>query len=158
MLPRLRAIDRSRLSVNDRLLLDAAEAVVGELNADPPALPEPPARRHIDEPSEPDAAGHAPETQEAAAEPVPADAPTTEDGAIPEDDIAHAAPAGDPAADDADHPETNAAADTNGRPGAEATQPATAAAVPPDDPIAAAVSDARQKLEAIDKLLGEPDS
>jgi hypothetical protein len=42
--------------------------------------------------------------------------------------------------------------------GGDAHAEASAPATPADDPVASAVSDARAKLEAIDKLLGEPDS
>jgi chemotaxis protein MotC len=163
MLPRLRAIDRSRLSANDALLLDAAMAVVSELNADPPAPQHVPAS-----PSEAADAATVPppatpvqaeaESADAVEAQMPEEAPAPKDAQAPGNiaNVEEPTTAGGEAAPQEEPPHDVASAGQ--APGDRAHAAAPAPATSADDPIASAVSDARAKLEAIDKLLGEPDS
>ncbi|MBL8581142.1 MAG: chemotaxis protein MotC [Rhizobiaceae bacterium] len=147
MLPRLKAIDRSRLSTNDRLLLDAAEAVAAELTAElPPSPPKPAAATPVEAAgtqAAPDVEAHT--NDDAATE---AGVEGAVDEAIPESDIAASQPASH---DDLAPVEETA-------PHAPAAQESAAAPAEdgPDDPVEEKLSDARAKLEAIDKLLGDP--
>lgn len=139
VLPRLKAIERSRLSANDRLLLDAAEAVAGELTADLPSLPPvqtSAGKAEVEEPVE------QPADHDDAAD-IPAEGPVDE--AVPEA-TAEAAATPHATPEDASHTPVEP-------PKAEAA----AAESEPVDPVEEKLGDVRAKLEAIDQLLGDPD-
>jgi chemotaxis protein MotC len=168
VMPKLRAIDPSRLSESDRKLLAAAEAIAAEVTAGP--APAAPAAASAGEPKASDAPPSAAAADAAAdddlpeAEPLDASqaaaaaasapastpatdaAPTAAETAPAENTAAAAPPA--PAAD---RPAEAAAVAAAGAPAAGAT-PATEP-IPADDPTAAVLADGRKKLDEIDKLL-----
>lgn len=126
---KLETIDRSKLSEGDQSLLDAAQAVVRQMVADPkPVTLTPPAAKA--EAAVP-AAFHQPDTADAG------DLPPVE--GIMEEPSATAAPVAMPAPAPAEP---------------TPTAPASEAASPPDA-TDAAIADARQKLESIDQMLGD---
>lgn len=125
VLPKLQGIDRSRLSENDRKLLEAAEAVAAEVTAVPPA-PEP-------------------------AQPAPPDERGSDVAAAPEDGLPEAEPIDVPQAEAAAQPP--AVAVTQPAAAKAKATPGTADQPPAEDAAGAVVVDARKKLDAIDKLL-----
>ncbi|TIS57203.1 chemotaxis protein MotC [Mesorhizobium sp.] len=140
---RLSKIDRSRLSEGDRALLDAAQAVAGEVIAPPTALP--------GEKSAPAAAEQQPVPETVAAEKPDEDGLPPVEGAMSEQSAVQASSG--PAAT---APETPAAAAASGD--AAAVLPtsalATAAGLDPGDPTDAAMINARHQLDLIDQILG----
>jgi chemotaxis protein MotC len=138
VLPKLKAIDRSKLSESDRRLLAAAEAIAAEVIA----RPTPPAETKAQKPSEQrerGAAAAAAAQQHDLPEAEPLDAPHA----------VEIAPA-------------DAAPSTEAAPTGESAAPAEAAAAPAGQPAAASadpaeaiLADARKKLDEIDKLLKE---
>ncbi|MBN9549901.1 MAG: chemotaxis protein MotC [Alphaproteobacteria bacterium] len=156
---KLGKIDRGKLSQSDRDLLDAAQAVAGEVVAPVKAAPKAEAARPAA--AKPD---DAKSTADASADPANADLPPVE-GAMPD---RPAVAAGDPtvAASDqatgspppppqpaqatAEMPAA-APAQVDAGPVVQASAPAAADA---QDPIDAAVSSTRRQLDQIDQLLG----
>ena len=130
VLAQLRTIDRSRLSENDRRLLEAAEAVAAEITA-APGRPTPDATQDAAI-FEDDAGGTEP-TVEPAATPVP-----------------------EPAAVQPPAPQTATAEPANAAPQPEsaATEAVAAEIDAPTAAAAAIAGEARKKLEVVDKLLG----
>jgi chemotaxis protein MotC len=133
---KLGKIDRSRLSEGDRALLDAAQAVAGEVIAPPAALP-------IEKP-----APAAVEQEPAQVETTAAEKPD-ETGLPPVEGAMSEQPAvGASAGPAAKAPEAPAAV----LPASAAT--ATAAGPDPGDPTDAAMINARHQLDLIDQMLG----
>ncbi|BCM21458.1 chemotaxis protein MotC [Mesorhizobium sp. J8] len=160
---KLGKIDRSQLSQGDRDLLDAAQAVAGEVVAPVKAAAKakaaPPAAAQGDDPKS---------AAEAAADPANADLPPVE-GAMPDQPAvassdppvaerdpvkdaptASPSPAPQPAQATAETPPASVSADA--APMVQASAPAAT----PDaqDPIDAAVTSTRRQLDQIDQLLG----
>jgi len=155
---KLSKIDRSQLSQSDRDLLDAAQAVAGEVIAPPAPLP-------ADKPA-PAAAKQEPVKTAAAANPDEPELPPVE-GAMPEQPAASAS--GGPAATDQPKAPGEPAAQAQSTPQTKAPQaPAVATAsdaapvVPasapagaePADPTDAAMAKTRRQLDLIDQMLG----
>ncbi|PBC04509.1 chemotaxis protein MotC [Mesorhizobium sp. WSM3860] len=159
---RLGKIDRGKLSQSDRALLDAAQAVAGEVVAPVPAAAK----------NETEAAGSA---KSAAAKPAETEAASQADaeglppveGAMPEQPAAAAPvkPTDAPAAASAPPAPSStaqAAAEAQAPAPAQpetpsalpASAPATAASLDPHDPTDAAMLKARRQLDQIDQLLG----
>ena len=131
---KLATIDRSKLSEGDQSLLDAAQAVVRQMVADPkPVTPTPPAAKA--EAAVP-AAFNPPDTADAG------DLPPVE--GIMEEPSAAAAPAATPAP-----------APAEPTPTAPAPNAVAGEAASPPDATDTAIADARQKLESIDQMLGD---
>ncbi|WFP78451.1 chemotaxis protein MotC [Mesorhizobium sp. WSM4906] len=160
---RLGKIDRGKLSESDRALLDAAQAVAGEVVAPVPAASKD--ETEAAEPAKIDTAKPAAE-----AEPVSqADAealPPVEGAASEQPAVAAAAkPADSPAAAPAP-PASPATAEATAQAAASAptqpetppvlpaSAPAAAAGLDPHDPTDAAMLNARRQLDQIDQLLG----
>lgn len=132
VLPKLRNIDRSRLSENDRKLLEAVETIASEVTAVPAA---PPVPRKADDERERDEtlkAAEAPPEDEGLPEAEPLDAPQ---------ETAAAASSHEPSPAEQDEKQPS---------GATTTQPASAE---PADATSAILIDAQKKLDDIDKLL-----
>lgn len=170
IVPRLNAVDRSRLSANDRMLLDAALAVGSKLTGEVPSLPAPaapglraslPATETPDDPAGPtvvtyeDPEGPVSIDEEATAREESGEA---ERGAVAE---ATAEPDTSGAGPDAgqlpgrDGDPTDVLAGTAATGAQKAAAPATG-----DDatePFAEKLGQARARLEEIDKLLGVPE-
>jgi chemotaxis protein MotC len=155
---KLGKIDRSQLSQNDRDLLDAAQAVAGEVMAPPAPLP-------AEKPA-PAAAKPEPVKTAAAGNPDDAELPPVE-GAMPEQPAAAAAAA--PAAiekpkalsepttqaqstPEIKAPEAPSATADNTAPVVPASAPAAGAE--PTDPTDAAMAKTRRQLDLIDQMLG----
>jgi chemotaxis protein MotC len=141
---KLGKIDRSKLSEGDRALLDAAQAVAGEVVAPPAAHPE--------ENPAPAAAGQPPAPQTAAAQGVDASGLPPVEGAISEQPAVAAVSSG-PAAHTLDTPAV-AAASADAATVMPASAPSPAAAPEPADPTDAAMTRTRRQLDLIDQMLG----
>jgi chemotaxis protein MotC len=155
VLAKLGKIDRRKLSQGDRDLLDAAQAVAGEVTApvkataNAEAVPKTPAKDD-----------KAKSAAEASADPANADLPPVE-GAMPDpvaasDPVAEApaaspSPAPQPAQASAETP-ASAPAKADAAPVVQASAPARTADA--QDPIDAAVTSTRRQLDQIDQLLG----
>lgn len=156
---KLDKIDRSQLSQSDRDLLDAAQAVAGEVIAPPAPLP-------ADKPA-PTAVKQEPVKTAATATPDEPDRPPVE-GAMPEPPAAAAS--GGPAATDKPKAPVESAAQAQSTPqtkGPQAPSVATAsdaapvvpasapaAGAEPADPTDAAMAKTRRQLDLIDQMLG----
>ena len=156
---KLDKIDRSQLSQSDRDLLDAAQAVAGEVIAPPAPLP-------ADKPA-PAAVKQEPVKTAATANPDEPELPPVE-GAMPKPPAA--APSGGPAATDKPKAPVESAAQAQSTPqtkGPQAPSVATAsdaapvvpASAPatgaePADPTDAAMAKTRRQLDLIDQMLG----
>lgn len=156
---KLDKIDRSQLSQSDRDLLDAAQAVAGEVIAPPAPLP-------ADKPA-PAAAKQEPVKTAATANPDEPELPPVE-GAMPEPPAAAAS--GGPAATDKPKAPVESAAPAQSTPqtkGPQAPSVATAsdaapvvpasapaAGAEPADPTDAAMAKTRRQLDLIDQMLG----
>ncbi|RUX41242.1 chemotaxis protein MotC, partial [Mesorhizobium sp. M7A.F.Ca.CA.002.09.1.1] len=141
---KLGKIDRSRLSEGDRALLDAAQAIAGEVVAPPTALPaEKPAPVAAEQPPAPEIATPQ-NADDSGLPPV--------EGAISEQPAATAA-SGGPAAN---APDTAAVAATSAEPATvvPASAPSPAAGPEPADPTDAAMTRTRRQLDLIDQMLG----
>lgn len=160
---RLGKIDRGKLSESDRALLDAAQAVAGEVVAPVPAA----GKDETDaaNPAKSDAAKPAAETEPASQ--ADAEALPPVEGAASEQPAvaASAKPADSPAAAPAPPAPPTTAQATAEAPASAPTQsetppvlPASAPAAPasldPHDPTDAAMMNARRQLDQIDQLLG----
>ena len=141
---KLGKIDRSKLSEGDRALLDAAQAVAGEVVAPPAAHPE--------ENPAPAAAGQPPVPQTAAAQGADASGLPAVEGAISEQPAVAAVSSG-PAAHTPDTPAV-AAASADAATVMPASAPSPAAAPEPADPTDAAMTRTRRQLDLIDQMLG----
>ncbi|TPJ53325.1 MULTISPECIES: chemotaxis protein MotC [unclassified Mesorhizobium] len=136
---KLSKIDRSRLSDGDRALLDAAEAIAGEVVAPPASLP---------------TASPAPAEVIPSHEPEPAAAQSTDAAGLPPvEGAVSEQPAVAPSGD------TVAAAPNPPAPGDAATvlpasAPAAAASTDTSDPTDAAMVKTRRQLDLIDQMLG----
>lgn len=136
---KLGKIDRSRLSEGDRDLLDAAQAIAGEVIAPPAAVAkEKPVA--VEQPSAPGTAG----AQDADASGLP-----PVEGAISEQP-AVASASGGPAT----NAQETAVASTNAAPVMPASVPSPAASPEPADPADAAMTRTRRQLDLIDQMLG----
>jgi chemotaxis protein MotC len=133
VLPKLKSIDRSRLSENDRKLLEAVEAIAAEITAAPAAPAQAGATAERDRDHTLGAAETPPDDQ-GLPEAEPIDTPQANEADAP-------SPMTEPAA-----PEQPAHAATPGT-----TDPASAEA----DAASAVLATGRQKLDEIDKLLKE---
>lgn len=137
---KLGKIDRSKLSDGDRALLDAAQAIAGEVVAPPAALPA----------ASPAAATVAPPPEPEVAVAQPADAA----GLPPVEGVASEQPAVAPSDG------TAAAAPNTPAPSADsaavlpASAPATSAGPDTTDPTDAAMMKTRRQLDLIDQMLG----
>jgi chemotaxis protein MotC len=170
IIARLKGIDRSRLSESDRQLLAAAQAIAAEVTAVPAAPAEvtvKPAQRQINaavtEPATEDLPEAEPLDMPTADAPQRVDAGTGAPRVVygaappaaatpaPSEAAPSAPPAADAAAVEADRGRGRAveAVDEAAAPGATASN----ATVEADDPTGQMVTDARKKLEEIDKLL-----
>ncbi len=161
VLPKLKNIDRSRLSESDRRLLAAVEAIATEVTARPGPVEVVPAKSPDERPVE--ASDMAAGAEDDLPEAEPLDTPMSPVPAAAAAEHA-AAPSTAPAAGDATHPAIaaeEAQPVENGHEPAQAaeagahTEPAQAGASDAPDATAAVVTDARKKLEEIDKLLKE---
>ena len=151
---KLGKIDRSRLSEGDRALLDAAQAIAGEVVAPPAAVPaaplgEKPAPVAAEQPPAPDIAT----TQSADDSGLP-----PVEGAIAEQP-AVAAASGGPATKAPDTPAVAAApaivaASADAATVMPASAPSPAAGAEPADPTDAAMTRTRRQLDLIDQMLG----
>ncbi|KQU98777.1 chemotaxis protein MotC [Mesorhizobium sp. Root102] len=141
---KLGKIDRTRLSQGDRALLDAAQAIAGEVVAPPAALPQ--------EKPAPVAAGQSPAPKIATAPGADHSGLPPVEGAIAEQPAATAAPGG-PAAN---APDTAAVAATSADAATvmPASAPSPAAGPEPIDPTDAAMTRTRRQLDLIDQMLG----
>ncbi|CDX31908.1 conserved exported hypothetical protein [Mesorhizobium sp. SOD10] len=149
VLAKLGKIDRRKLSQGDRDLLDAAQAVAGEVMAPVKAAANAEAA-----PKTPAKDDEAKSAAEASANPANADLPPVE-GAMP-DPVAAApaaspSPAPQPAQASAETP-ASAPAKADAAPVVQASAPARTADA--QDPIDAAVTSTRHQLDQIDQLLG----
>jgi chemotaxis protein MotC len=147
VLPKLKAIDPSRLSDSDRQLLAAAEAIAAEVTASP--APAPSAAQPAEDERERDkTALPAAVADDDLPEAEPLDAPQAA-AARPASAAAPAAdmPASVPAYSATPPGETETAEQPAG------TAPPAAEPAPADDPTAAMLVDGRKKLEEIDQLL-----
>ncbi|RWP85065.1 MAG: chemotaxis protein MotC [Mesorhizobium sp.] len=139
---KLGKIDRTRLSEGDRALLDAAQAIAGEVVAPPTALPEEkPAPVAAEQPAAPEIATPQ-NADDSGLPPV--------EGAISEQPAATAA-SGGPAANALD---TAAVASADAATVMPASAPSPAAAKEPADPTDAAMTRTRRQLDLIDQMLG----
>jgi chemotaxis protein MotC len=141
---KLGKIDRSRLSEGDRALLDAAQAVAGEVVAPPAAHPE--------ENPAPVAAGQPPAPQTAAAQGADASGLPPVEGAISEQPAVATVSSG-PATHAPDTPAV-AAAPADAATVMPASAPSPAAGPEPADPTDAAMTRTRRQLDLIDQMLG----
>ncbi|RUW52297.1 chemotaxis protein MotC [Mesorhizobium sp. M8A.F.Ca.ET.208.01.1.1] len=137
---KLGKIDRGKLSDSDRALLDAAQAIAGEVVAPPASLA---------------AANPAPAPVVPAPEPEAAAVPTTDaaglppvEGAVSERPAVAPSLAAAPAAPNASAPATDAAT------ALPASAPATSASADTTDPTDAAMTKTRRQLDLIDQMLG----
>jgi chemotaxis protein MotC len=165
---KLEKIDRGKLSQSDRDLLDAAQAVAGEVVAPVKTTP-----RADAAPANAAKAGQAKTTAEASTDPANADLPPVE-GAMPDPPAVAASDppvaASDPAvsaggdqakdmqaaalpqpAQPGAEPPTAAPAKVDAAPAMQASAPAAPDA---QDPVDAAVTSTRRQLDQIDQLLG----
>ncbi|MBZ9952060.1 MULTISPECIES: chemotaxis protein MotC [unclassified Mesorhizobium] len=136
---KLGKIDRSRLSDGDRALLDAAEAIAGEVVAPPASLP---------------TASSAPAEVMPSHEPEPAAAQTADAAGLPPVEGAVSerpavAPSGDTVAVAPNAPAPGDAATV-----LPASAPAAAASTDTSDPTDAAMVKTRRQLDLIDQMLG----
>ncbi|TPK77677.1 chemotaxis protein MotC [Mesorhizobium sp. B2-4-18] len=139
---KLGKIDRSRLSDGDRALLDAAQAIAGEVVAPPASLPVAnPAPAPVVPSPEPEIA--AASTTDAAGLP-PVEGAVSEKPALAPLAAAPAAPAA---------PNTSAPA-TDAATVLPASAPAVAASADTTDPTDAAMTKTRRQLDLIDQMLG----
>ncbi|TIM22507.1 MAG: chemotaxis protein MotC [Mesorhizobium sp.] len=139
---KLGKIDRTRLSEGDRALLDAAQAIAGEVVAPPTALPEEkPAPVAAEQPAAPEIATPQ-NADDSGLPPV--------EGAISEQPAATAA-SGGPAAN---APDRAAAASPDPATVMPASVPSPAAGPEPADPTDAAMTRTRRQLDLIDQMLG----
>ncbi|RUZ81158.1 chemotaxis protein MotC [Mesorhizobium sp. M7A.F.Ca.US.006.01.1.1] len=139
---KLGKIDRTRLSEGDRALLDAAQAIAGEVVAPPTALPEEkPAPVAAEQPPAPEIATPQ-NADDSGLPPV--------EGAISEQPAAPAA-SGGPAAN---APDTAAVASADATTVMPASAPSPAAGKEPADPTDAAMTRTRRQLDLIDQMLG----
>lgn len=141
---KLGRIDRSRLSDGDRALLDAAQAIAGEVVAPPAALPE--------EKPAPVAVGQPPVPETATPQGADVGGLPPVEGTILEQPAAAAA-SGRPAAS---APDTHAAPSAPADAAAvmPASAPSPAASPQPTDPTDAAMTRTRRQLDVIDQMLG----
>ncbi|MBZ9995681.1 chemotaxis protein MotC [Mesorhizobium sp. BH1-1-4] len=137
---KLGKIDRGKLSNGDRALLDAAQAIAGEVVAPPASLPTPsPALAPAMPSPEPETA--AASTTDAAGLPPVEGAVSEQPAAAPSLDAAAATPS-------ASAPATEAATVL------PASAPAAAASTDTADPTDAAMTKTRRQLDLIDQMLG----
>ncbi|MBZ9977726.1 chemotaxis protein MotC [Mesorhizobium sp. BR-1-1-10] len=136
---KLGKIDRSKLSDGDRALLDAAQAIAGEVVAPPASLP-------VANPA-PAPAVPSPEPEIAAASTTDAAGLPPVEGAVSEKP-ALAPLAAAPAAPNTSAPATDAATVL------PASAPAVAASADTTDPTDAAMTKTRRQLDLIDQMLG----
>ncbi|MDX8477624.1 chemotaxis protein MotC [Mesorhizobium sp. VK24D] len=146
---RLGKIDRGKLSESDRALLDAAQAVAGEVVAPVPAAIK-------DNPAKSDATKPAAEAE--AANQADAEALPPVEGAMTEQPAVAAAAPAPPAppatAQSADASPAAAPAQAEMPPVLPASGPAANSGLDPHDPTDAAMLNARRQLDQIDQLLG----
>ncbi|MBZ9853650.1 chemotaxis protein MotC [Mesorhizobium sp. CA13] len=136
---KLGKIDRSRLSDGDRALLDAAEAIAGEVVAPPASLPTAsPAPAEVMPSHEPEPA--AAQAADAAGLPPVEGAVSEQPAVAPSGDTAAAAP--------------NAPAPDDAATVLPASAPAAAASIDTSDPTDAAMVKTRRQLDLIDQMLG----
>ncbi|MCF6124157.1 chemotaxis protein MotC [Mesorhizobium sp. M7A.F.Ca.CA.001.07.2.1] len=140
---KLGKIDRSRLSEGDRALLDAAQAIAGEVVAPPTALP-------AEKPAPVPAAAAQPVPEIATAQGADDSGLPPVEGAISEQPAVTAASSG-PAAN---APDTAAAASPDPATVMPASAPSPAAGPEPADPTDAAMTRTRRQLDLIDQMLG----
>ncbi|RWN90865.1 MAG: chemotaxis protein MotC [Mesorhizobium sp.] len=140
---KLGKIDRSRLSEGDRALLDAAQAIAGEVVAPPTALP-------AEKPAPVPAAAAQPVPEIATAQGADDSGLPPVEGAISEQPAVTAASSG-PAAN---APDTAAAASADPATVMPASAPSPAAGPEPADPTDAAMTRTRRQLDLIDQMLG----
>lgn len=140
---KLGKIDRSRLSEGDRALLDAAQAIAGEVVAPPTALP-------AEKPAPVPAAAAQPVPEIATAQGADDSGLPPVEGAILEQPAVTAASSG-PAAN---APDTAAAASPDPATVMPASAPSPAAGPEPADPTDAAMTRTRRQLDLIDQMLG----
>ncbi|RUT97416.1 chemotaxis protein MotC [Mesorhizobium sp. M7A.T.Ca.TU.009.02.1.1] len=140
---KLGKIDRSRLSEGDRALLDAAQAIAGEVVAPPTALP-------AEKPAPVPAAAAQPVPEIATAQGADDSGLPPVEGATPEQPAVTAASSG-PAAN---APDTAAAASPDPATVMPASAPSPAAGPEPADPTDAAMTRTRRQLDLIDQMLG----
>ncbi|RWN49146.1 MAG: chemotaxis protein MotC [Mesorhizobium sp.] len=140
---KLGKIDRSRLSEGDRALLDAAQAIAGEVVAPPTALP-------AEKPAPVPAAAAQPVPEIATAQGADDSGLPPVEGAISEQPAVTAASSG-PAAN---APDTAAAASPEPATVMPASAPSPAAGPEPADPTDAAMTRTRRQLDLIDQMLG----
>lgn len=155
---KLGKIDRGKLSQSDRDLLDAAQAVAGEVVAPVKTTP-----RANAAPANAAKADRAESTAEASADPANADLPPVE-GAMPDQPaVAASDPAVSAGGDQARDMQAAAlpqpgAASTPAAPAKAGAAPVMQASVPAaadaQDPVDAAVTSTRRQLDQIDQLLG----
>lgn len=136
---KLGKIDRSKLSDGDRALLDAAQAIAGEVVAPPASLP-------VANPA-PASVVPSPEPEIAAASTTDAAGLPPVEGAVSEKP-AMAPQAAAPAAPNVSAPATDAATVL------PASAPAVAASADTTDPTDAAMTKTRRQLDLIDQMLG----
>ncbi|WP_404925320.1 chemotaxis protein MotC [Mesorhizobium sp. ORM16] len=136
---KLGKIDRSRLSDGDRALLDAAEAIAGEVVAPPASLPiASPAPADVMPSHEPEPA--AAQATDAAGLPLVEDAVSEQPAVAPSGDTVAAAP--------------NAPAPDDAATVLPASAPAAAVSTDTSDPTDAAMVKTRRQLDLIDQMLG----
>ncbi|TIN70379.1 MAG: chemotaxis protein MotC [Mesorhizobium sp.] len=140
---KLGKIDRTRLSEGDRALLDAAQAIAGEVVAPPTALPE-------EKPAPVPAAVAQPVPEIATVQGADDSGLPPVEGAISEQPAATAV-SGGPAAN---APDTAAVASADAATVMPASAPSPAAAKEPADPTDAAMTRTRRQLDLIDQMLG----
>ncbi|TJV26289.1 MAG: chemotaxis protein MotC [Mesorhizobium sp.] len=140
---KLGKIDRSRLSEGDRALLDAAQAIAGEVVAPPTALP-------AEKPAPVPAAAAQPVPEIATAQGADDSGLPPVEGAISEQPAVTAASSG-PAAN---APDTAAAASPDPATVMPASAPSPATGPEPADPTDAAMTRTRRQLDLIDQMLG----
>ncbi|MER9436988.1 chemotaxis protein MotC [Mesorhizobium sp. M7A.F.Ca.US.010.02.1.1] len=140
---KLGKIDRSRLSEGDRALLDAAQAIAGEVVAPPTALP-------AEKPAPVPAAAAQPVPEIATAQGADDSGLPPVEGAISEQPAVTAA-SGGPAAN---APDMAAAASADPATVMPASAPSPAAGPEPADPTDAAMTRTRRQLDLIDQMLG----
>ncbi|CDX11432.1 conserved exported hypothetical protein [Mesorhizobium sp. ORS 3324] len=161
---RLGKIDRGKLSESDRALLDAAQAVAGEVVAPVPAAIKDQAGTADSAKSDAGKpAAEAEAVNQADAEALPpvegvvSEQPAAATAAKPAADAPAAAPA-PPAlpmtAQSVDAPPAAGSAQTETPPVLPASAPASNSALDPHDPTDAAMLNARRQLDQIDQLLG----
>jgi chemotaxis protein MotC len=161
---KLKKIDRSKLSQGDRALLDAAQAVAGEVVAPPAPLPaqEPGAateKAAVDKPEDADlppvegAMSEQPAVEAAGAATKPAEAPAL---ASASPDVPAAPAAAAPPAQGTTHADAKAVApqSTDAAAVQPASAPASADGLDPHDPTDAAMIQTRHQLSLIDQMLG----